>query len=321
MPIDPNRLTELRNRQGLSKAELAAKSKITQRQIARLEGSAAVASAPRQRTVNELAKALGVEPGVLTGEMAMPEAPVKMPPGVPRQVSAWLWPETSLACALIGRRYGVNLTTLINAAPFLFVLLAESSFVWREERLKEVEEAMKALEGLASGYRRFPARIGNVEEGVRRERESIKKRDLFGEHVAARFPDFDQGHDPYECNPFADYLRDLAGNIGNEGIVAAPEGEDSINMYERGPLKGFPQISICDEDLTELACGCRRLVLALRLGLRIGHMPEPLLTADVADDRREWLEQQIEEQFSQEFKNLLDLSIDLADSDGERATP
>ena len=319
MPIDPNRLTELRNRQGLSKAELAAKSKITQRQIARLEDDAAAASTPRQRTVNELAKALGVEPGVLTGEMAMPEAPVKTPPGVPRQVSAWLWPETSLACALIGRRYGVNLTTLVNAAPFLFVLLAESSFVWRKERLKEVEETMKALEGLASGYRRFPAGIRNVEEGVRRERESIKKGDLFGEDVTEHSLEYGLGHDPYECNPFADYLRDLAGNIGNRDIVAASEGEDSI--YERGPLKGFPQISIWDEDLRKLACGCKRLESALRLGLRIGHMPEPLLTADVADDRREWLEQQIEEQFPQELKNLLDLSIDLTDSDGERATP
>ena len=310
MPIDPKRLTELRNRQGLSKAALAEKAKITPRQIARLEGGAAVASTPRQRTVNELARALSVEPGVLTGEMAMPEAAGgKTHPGVPRQVSAWLWPETSLACALIGRRYGVNLTTLINAAPFLFVLLAESSFVWREERLKEVEEAMKALEGLASGYRRFPAGIGNVEKGVRRERESIKKGDLFGEEVTEHFPEYGLGHDPFECNPFADYLRNLAGNIGDSDIVDASGGEDSI--YERGPLKGFPRFSICEKELGDLACGYERLKRALRLGLRIGHMPEPLLADNTVEDRREWLEQQIEEQFPQELKNLLDLSISL----------
>ena len=182
---------------------------------------------------------------------------------------------------------------------------------------------MKALEDLASSYRHFPAGMAGIEDGAQRERQSIEKRDLFGEYVADRWnagvPEYGLGHDPNDCNPFADYLRDLAGKVGNPDIIDVHKGEDTI--HDGGPLKGFPRSSIYDEDLDKLACGCRRLVLALRLGLRIGHMPEQLLASDAADERREWLEQQIEEQCSPELKKLLDFRIDLQAADEERTAP
>ena len=322
MPIIPGRLKELRKRKKLSREELSHKSGITRRQIARLESEAGAASTPRDRTINKLAEALDVEPGALTGELPMPVAENSDEdayPGIPRQVSAWVWPEASLAYTLIRKRHGFGLTTLVNAAPLMFVLLAGGSFVWRKERLEEVEETMKALASLESGYRRFPAGIARIEEGVERERESIEKGDLLGRDVEERWvhglPEYGLAHDPRACNPFADYLRDLAGKIGDPEVVDVHEDEDTI--YDDGPLKGFPRSSIYNSDLDELACGRRKLAAALRLGLRIGHMPERLLASDAADERQEWLDQQIEEQFPPPHKALLD-RLESAD-DEERA--
>ena len=74
MPIDPKRLTELRKRKGLSQTQLATRAKISPRQIARIESEASAGSTARDKTLNNLAKALDVEPNVLTGEMPSPSA-------------------------------------------------------------------------------------------------------------------------------------------------------------------------------------------------------------------------------------------------------
>lgn len=328
MPIIPERLKELRKRKKLSREDLYDRSNITRRQIARLESETGAASTPRDRTINKLADALDVEPGVLTGEVPMPAAASTGPdpdvvdiPGmeVPRQVSAWISPEINSAYALIRRRYGVNLTTLVNAAPLMFVLLAESSFVWRRERLEEVDAAMEALGGLASGYRRFPGGVNHIDEGFVRERESIEKQDLFGEHVEERWakgiPEYSLGHDPNACNPFADYLRELAEKIGDPDIVDIGEGEGTIK--NDGPLKGFPLFSICDGDLKEITCGRIRFAAALKFGwLRINDMPEPLLASDASEEREEWLDWQIEEQCPPEFKTVLELAKSMDEKEG-----
>jgi transcriptional regulator with XRE-family HTH domain len=73
MTIDPNRLRELRMRKKLSRKDLANQSKISLRQITRLEDDSAPSGAVRERTVNQLVEALNTEPGVLSGELALPE--------------------------------------------------------------------------------------------------------------------------------------------------------------------------------------------------------------------------------------------------------
>ena len=161
MPIDPKRLTELRKRKGLNQTQLATRAKISPRQIARLESEASAGSTAREGTINNLAEALDVKPSVLTGEMPMPEASAHSSLGRMRQVSAWVQPNVGLAYALIKRRYGVSLTTLVNAAPLMFVLLAEGSFAWRREKLKEVEEATERLN--SSGSRHLLSTFGGAD--------------------------------------------------------------------------------------------------------------------------------------------------------------
>ena len=313
MPIIPERLVELRKRKNLTRAGLHQKSKIAPRQIARLESETGAATTPRDRTVNQLAKALGVDPGVLTGEMPMPKAESAEPashPGIPRQVSAWLLPETSLACALIQRRYGINFTTLVNVAPLMFVLLAEGSFRWRQEKLTEAEKTKEELVAMATGYRGVLGAISDVEEWLECERQSIKKRDLFGKDIEelGKMGVSRAGHDPFQCNPFADYLRALAEGIDSQDVVyIEPEDEDTI--HGDGPLKGFPGFNICEEDQIQITCERDDLKLALYLGLRINHIPKSLLSKEEDEKRQKWLEQQIEEQFPPSLKALLSSAI------------
>lgn len=312
MPINPKRLKVLRKRKRLSRAQLADKANVSPRQIARLESETAAGSAARDRTVNNLAKALGVEPGVLTGEMAVPGAPPHREDGRSRQVSAWVQPEVGLAYALIKRRYGVSLTTLVNAAPLMFALLAEGSFVWRREKLKEVEEASARLDN--SGSRHLLSTLvgaGRADEGAWVERHSIESRDLFGNDL------LEQGYDLGSTNPFAEYLRDLAAKIDDRDIV---DVEADGWIRDRGALKNFPEFTICNGDVDRFTGASNKLNVALLIGLlRVDHIPEELLTDDAAEGRRQWLDQQFEELPEKErevVEGILSLDFGSSETDG-----
>ncbi len=326
MPIDPNRLTELRKRKRLSRAQLAERSRISLRQIARLESGAAAQSKARDRTINELARTLGVDPDVLTGEMPMPPASVSphREGGRSRQVSAQLRPEVSLAYTLLKKRYGVNLTTLVNAAPLMFVLLAESSFAWRREKLKEAEDAAGRLRGFESVYPAFQIATIHTDNGTMIEQESIENRDLFGEIVRSYSRETLLLDGVDDSNPFAEYLRDLAAKIANRDVV-----EIYGFLYDQGTLKRFPEFAICNGDVDEFTGADKRLNFFLRIGmLRVDHMPEELLADGAVDRRREWLEERLDEQLKELsvkdkkfWKDLLSGDLASREAEGEGATP
>ena len=323
MQIDPNRLKELRQGKGLSRAQLADRSKISQRQITRIENDAAAAGNVRERTVTELAGALGIESGVLTGDLPMADAgpQAHSSRGVSRQVSARLQPEASLACALVAQRYGVSRTTLFNAAPLMFALLAEGSLVWRKEKLQEVEEAANRLQELGFGHLSFAGAAYRAQDGAVGERESIEERDLFGENASEQA--YELGYDRDTNNPFADYLRHLAAQIGDSKII-----EIHKDIQWTGPLEHFPKFAVCGEDFEKFTGGDLLLRLAAELGfLQIDHVPDHLLAEDALDERREWLDQQFKEHVPKEslkemyklFENSLSLESDLAEAEVEEA--
>ena len=114
-----NRLLALRKKKNLSRERLKQLSSVSVRTIQRLENTAQGNLAPHGNTVERLAKALDVEPGVLTGALPMPdsgEAPASVAPRV--QIGAELAPKARLAYDLVKRRYGVSATEIINMAPF-----------------------------------------------------------------------------------------------------------------------------------------------------------------------------------------------------------
>ncbi|MDE0254227.1 MAG: helix-turn-helix transcriptional regulator [Rhodospirillaceae bacterium] len=342
MQIEPNRLTELRQGKGLSRAQLAMESHISQRQITRIEGNAAdAATKVRQRTVTELARALGVEPDVLTGDLPMPDAGshARSSRGVSRQVSARLRPEASLACTLVERRYGVSRTTLFNAAPLMFVLLAEGSFVWRREELEKAEDAAEHLSNVRLGNRTFASAAGEAWNGASYERDSINKRDLFGEELFERTDieerveagvrtiydnSVDLGYDPTTNNPFADYLRHLAAQIGDPDIVEIDQAKGIVRF---GPLENFPESTVCGADFAKFTGGSGRLNLAALLGyLYLDRIPEELLADDASNKRIAWLDERLDEQLRElseeqrkNFEEWLSFWVDYPVSEGEEA--
>ena len=169
--IDPVRLRSLREEKDLTRLQLAKQSGITEKTVQRLELEKEPQPS-RKKTLERLAKALDVEPGVLTGELPPPKSDVvstsnssknqrivltgelpppksdKAPAYDPErvQIGAQVAPKVRLAYDLLKRRYGVSATEIISMAPLFFALLAEKSLADRREKLKELKEGIDRLE-------------------------------------------------------------------------------------------------------------------------------------------------------------------------------
>ena len=300
--IDPDRLRTLRQRKKLSRPELERVSGITVRTIQRLENEPDECKTTRDDTVIRLANALDVGPGVLTGELDMPdadEAQVAEPDSV--RIGAEIEPKVRLAYDLIKRRYGVNTTDLINMAPLFFALLAEGSLARRREELKEAREASPQLDqideywrgGLGTGF------YDAVYHGIEREEESIRTTDLFGERLLDD-PDsslldsnlFNPDRVDLEGdNPFAGYLRKLADELAIPGIVNVDVGELDFELDFR-----FPKYEVWPEELSYIVNGSRKCRLALEFGLlRVSEIPDNFMAGGMDKERQEWIEDRISE--------------------------
>lgn len=219
MKIDHDRLRTLRTEIGLSRPQLAKRSGVTERTIQRLENESQKSRKTHEYTLNRLSKALGVEQGVLTGELPLPESG-KAPASAPKRRHAY---------DIIKRRYGVSATEIINMAPLFFTLLAEGSLAWRRKKLQEADEAIDRLNKVEKDtmHMDFYEVVTPWSELYSTEDNSIKKADIFGEdllgdHVLAGFDPFD----PTISNPFASYLGKLAKELNNTGIVISVDDDD-----------------------------------------------------------------------------------------------
>ena len=279
MKIDSDRLRILRERKGFTRPQLEKLSGITERTIQRLEREPHRSQKTREDTLNHLAKALGVESGVLTGDLPIPESDE-----VPVYDQA---PKTRLAYDLIKRRYGVSRTEIINMAPLFFALLAEGSLAWRREKLKEAEEAFSRLwkiDGFWSGGGAYIEH--GMNEGTFAEEESIDKADLFGEHLD---DDMGKPFDSSKNNPFTYYLRKLANELNIPGVVDVDGGVLSIASNFK-----FPHYDICSEELDHIANSSQDAKKALEIGFaRLSEIPDELMAEDASEKRAKWLTEKL----------------------------
>lgn len=318
MSFQPDRLRDLRKQKKLSRQQLADKARISLRQLHRLESNSASSRAVRERTITQLADALGVEPGVLTGEQAMPDpAPRHLRSERERvPVSALLLPEVRLAYDLVKRRYGVSPTTIVNLGPLMFTLLAEGSLAWRRGKLTEVRAAAAALCELGNGHLSFAHAGFRASEAGHDEEKSIQELDLFGEEVAEDAYDF--GYDPGTNNPFADYLREFASNLGVPNVVEIdPLSND---LHGVAPLKGFPDHDLCNGDLEKISGGSAEAIYALKLGhVRLADIPDQLWAEEAAADRGAWLADQLPDDFRSLLQALHGLGLESTSGSDEAA--
>ena len=317
MKIDPDRLLSLRKKQGWSRPQLAKRSGITVRTIQRLESESESQRGQKsqEHTVDSLAKALGVESGVLTGELPLPESgkvPVSDTERV--QIGAQIAPKVRLAYDLIRRRYGgVSATEIINLAPLFFAILAEGSLAWRREKLKELKEGIDRLEeidGFWHGRQGLPFAVTPVPEAIEAEEESIAKADLFGEHLLGCMT-YDL--DPSTDNPFASYLRRLKAELDIPSVVDV----DSGDLMFGSPLK-FPDYDICRDELDGIANGSPAAQVALEAShARLSEIPEKLMAEDAGEERAKWLGDKLSDAFKGLEKEIKDLEKGMKDLEKE----
>lgn len=289
MKIDPERLSTLRKEKRLSRLQLAERAKISERTIQRLENEPHRSQKTQEHTLNSLVKALSVESGVLTGELPLPESD-EMPADNPDrvQIGAQIAPKTRLAYDLIKRRYGVNVTDIINMAPLFFTLLAEGSLAWRRKKLKEVEEAydhLMQIDGFWSGGSAYLQH--GMDEGASGEEDSIDRADLFGEHLDDDF--MSKPFDSSKNNPFTYYLRKLAEELTIPAVVDVDSGVLSIASDFK-----FPHYDICRDELDCIANGSPDAKKALEIGFaRLSEIPDELMAEDASEERAMWLKEKL----------------------------
>ncbi len=295
MKIDSERLRTLREQKRLSRLKLAERSGISERTIQRLENESHRSQKNQEHTMNGLAKALGVELGVLTGELPLPESN-KAPASDNSdrvQIGAQIAPKTRLAYDLIKHRYGVSATEIINMAPLFFALLAEGSLAQRREKLKEVEDMLVRLDEIrATGgtwSTEFSQAAVFAEWGAERDEDSIASADIFGvdllEDGVSTIPAFE----PAEINPFADYLRKLASEPNISEVIDVDKG----NLNFRSQYK-FPDYEVGRKELDYISNGSSKARRTLETGhVRISEIPEELMAEDAGERRVTWLEDKL----------------------------
>ena len=286
--VSPKHLREARARKGWSRAELAGRSGVSDRQISRLETSWTTA---RQDTLAALAAALETDPWTLVIRDA--EAG---PDPDPIQLGIKVSPQLRLAYDLVARRYGPTRKQIIELAPLLFVLAAEGCLAWRRRLLQEVDEAIDHLKefGDEHDHLHFVRSHADLDrcDGYWREQDSIEENDLLGN---------------VDVKPFADYLREQAENLRIEKVVdlGPMESEAAVGF---GTIWGAEPYLVCEEDLAELAGGSKRALWALAYGdVPVGRIPRDLLAPEAEQARVEWLEDHLTEAGREQGERANDL--------------
>lgn len=209
-PILPDVLKRLRTNKGWSLDQLAEKAKINKQTLHRLEKGGHGSS--RENTIRKLARVYGVGQAVLTGEERLPDAPDNDPPFLMSKLAFPITTSTLNALFLVGQRYHVPQSDIVELAPFLFCWAAESSLRRRRDLLQQAEIARDNARKLEAKMRHL---IGSNSEDykdkIAAERKSIEDRDLFGQSI-----DYYSTPNDWTDNPFALYLHSLTAEMGEE---------------------------------------------------------------------------------------------------------
>jgi transcriptional regulator with XRE-family HTH domain len=277
--IDPARLKQLRNSRGWSQDQLADNTKfgrhpkIDTRTISRIESGKQANT--RGSTVQKLARALGVELAVLTGEAPIPENKLQET-SAPRssiQISA----HARNALYLLYERYHIRPWQVIEIAPFLFCWAAEASLRRRGDRIGRVQSAYQAVRDQDQDIKYMrKSDFSDIEEKFKVEKESIEAQDLFGYQLD------DAG--------FAGYKHEWTENPFARFLISLTQGFDNVLQFEGFSSIDFPEYTICTEEAERLVGGDQKLAERILSGMvALNEMPEEIRESFNSADRAEWV--------------------------------
>ena len=283
--IVPFTLRRLRNSKHLSLEQLSERARIDKGTIWRLEQGNDTNA--RESTIQKLARALNVEPAVLTGKAVVPEVDDDSKYFLMAKLNFRLSYSTHNALYLISERYGVTHQEVLELAPFLFCCAAEASLRQRRDRLQQAERACESARNLEREMQHLPdPDFTASEEKFAAESESINNQDLFGLQIE----DANIRNDGTD-NPFAIFLDGLAKNTG---------GNATFDSYG---FRDFPEYRICPEQAAGIAHDDTELAEAILRGLvLLNDMPKEIPRGK---QRVEWLRGKVEE-FRKEMQRSLE---------------
>ncbi|MYD93241.1 MAG: helix-turn-helix transcriptional regulator [Chloroflexi bacterium] len=218
-PINPQALRAARKRRKLSQQQLADAIRCTKDTVSRWERGKS--SRVRSHLREPLCKTLHVTWDQLTG-------PAEPAGGA----SAYLNPTIRVSIAeharvslqLAAARYGVRPQDVLDIAPLLFVIVAERSLLEREQRLRELRDAIAHTESELSGHFRhlggfIAVRDADGEDLLWEEEDALANRDVFGNQ--------------FEEGPFIEFIRKLAKGLPKDavGSIESTNGGSTIGRY------------------------------------------------------------------------------------------
>lgn len=272
--IRGDRIRPLAERRGIRSAkELASKlairtedgkmKPVSARTAARL-WAGTVAPGFRAVSIDRLAEVLGVEAGVLTGELPIPSDPLNSIGKTARvdsygRISIRANVDTLAANTLFlnAKRYKVSIRFQIELAPLLFHIVAQRSLRSRRQALEDYRKARAEFEAKTEGlaphlYPALHAPSVSVEDAIRSEELSIEEEDLFA--TSDRFIGNTLSEEAEKRNPFAEEIRRLAQNILDidaEAIFISNFGAGLSAEYQIQHRKEALEIAAGNEEIAD----------------------------------------------------------------------
>jgi transcriptional regulator with XRE-family HTH domain len=278
----------------LSLADLARKARIDKQTLWRL--TAGKVSKARDHTIEQIAKALKVDPRVLTGEAAAPDVSRDNEPPTPKdRLNVTICTETRNALHLTALRYNISQQQIVELAPFLFCWAAEASLRQRRDKIMQVERAYENLQNLEQDLPHLPASNFTYAEVIAVERQSIENRDLFaiwiqnGDTVLdgtfSRFSDMD--------NPLAMFLGNLAQTMG------------SVATFEECSWDELPVYRVCSDEAADLVGGDKDRADDILNGyVSLSEMPREIRDFAMFEERADWVRTKADEYCKQAFGTI-----------------
>lgn len=288
MQIDPKTMRELRDRAGMTQAQLGERAKVAARTIQRIETSHGMYQC-RQHQAESIAKALGTTPAVLAGgKRSVEEQTALLKKAGLKPLRMIVKEDYSFYLGMIELTYGVQWRDVVELAPLLFVIVAERSLA---ERLAAANELQAALDALIApkGHPQltFMNATGEFEDALASERDSIAAKDIFAAKVS-EFAD-EIGGIAFNRNPFTETVKRMVADCKSDVLKIA-----SMSDVEREWPLGI-EINAFTTQLENLTGGDPIAIDAL-IGPEARHVtdiPKELLTDDRRDDRIRWLNDQV----------------------------
>ncbi len=292
--IHPQKLKATREGQNLSQEQLAKASKVSKKQISRLEQGIELNKC-HTNTLSRLAHALCVPDAADLTKPPEADQDTKLEALGLRRAYFYTSEQERLHYRFLEDRYGIQANSILRAAPLLFMVAAEISLAERNDSLTAFKEALAKVPEHLEHLR--DARIGiyRAEQAALAEGQSIEARDLSG--GAFSDDELSEGNKG-SGDLFVDFLERKIHEL-------YPDAVTGITDRVSGSFASL-NVSLFDFEIEKLSADNGFAALALTSGdVHPKDIPKKLLAEDQAETRAAWLAERCSEETLKAHENSM----------------